>query len=438
MQISVLVKVLKINRPAYFSEGSDTCLRLIKLGYDILVFKFSVIKRNIIYGSQTSPQDFWVSYINPFNIREEEFMATKEWQHNPIAQKAGAPAAAGDPGSYVWVGDKTQHIVYLGLENQVHELWLRKGQDWRYGGALSMTTGGQMAGGDPDGYAWEGDQTQHIIYRGQDNQIHELWQRKGAEWKYGGALSARVGAPLAVGNLSGFVWEKDQTQHIIYRGPDNGIHEIWQRKGAEWKYGGSLNQQVGAPATAGDPFGFVWEEDQTQHVVYRGADNQIHELWYRKKPGWSYEGAMTLKLGAPAAGGDPVGYVWKADKSQHILYRGLENQVQELWYRQKSGWAYGGALSAKAGGPPAAGNPAGYAWEVDDTQHVVYRGQDSQIHELWQRRGKEWKYGGALNVNTGGPVAAGDPDGFAWEEDETQHIVYRGQDNQIHELWQRK
>jgi hypothetical protein len=166
-------------------------------------------------------------------------------------------------------------------------------------------------------------------------------------------------------------------------------------------------------------------------------DNQIHELWYRKKTGWMYEGSLTLRLGAPQAAGDPVYYVWRGDKTQHILYRGLEGHIQELWYRQKQGWAYGGALSARVGAPPALGNPAGYAWEKDQTQHVTYRGADTQIHELWQRKGQEWKYGGILSVVTGSPAAAGDPDGFAWEEDQTQHIVYRGVDNQIHELWQR-
>jgi transposase len=31
----------------------------------------------------------------------------------------------------------------------------------------------------------------------------------------------------------------------------------------------------------------------------------------------------------------------------------------------------------------ATGDPAGYTWDVDRTQHVVYRGGDGHIHELW-------------------------------------------------------
>ena len=362
----------------------------------------------------------------------------KEWQHNPIGQKAGAPAAASDPGSFSWEHDRTQHVVYRGADNQVHELWLRQGSEWKYGGSLSMTTGAQMAASNVSGYAWADDQTQHVVYRGQDNNIHELWQRQGQPWKYGGALNARVSAPPAVGDPSGYDWGHDKTQHIVYRGADNQIHELWQRKGADWKYGGAINQKLGAPPAAADPAGFAWEGDDTQHVVYVGQDNQIHELWQRQGQPWKYEGALSSRLGAPAAAGDLIGYAWQKDQTQHIVYRGAEGQIQELWLRKGKPWAYGGALSAKAGGPAAAGDPSAFAWEGDDTQHVVYRGPDNQIHEIWQRRGAEWKYGGAINVITGAPAAAGDPSGFAWEGDNTQHVVYRSVDNQIHEMWFRR
>jgi hypothetical protein len=84
----------------------------------------------------------------------------------------------------------------------------------------------------------------------------------------------------------GYTWEDDNTQHIIYRGTDGHIHELWQRKallsGHNWEYGGALTQAASAPLAESDPFGFAWEKDDTQHIVYRGTDNMIHELWYRK------------------------------------------------------------------------------------------------------------------------------------------------------------
>jgi hypothetical protein len=40
-------------------------------------------------------------------------------------------------------------------------------------------------------------------------------------------------------------------------------------------------------------------------------------------------------------------------------------------------------LTAATGAADAAGDPAGYTWNIDSTQHVVYRGTDGHIHELW-------------------------------------------------------
>ena len=379
-----------------------------------------------------------------------------KWQHNPISAKAGAPAAAGKPTGFAWEHDKTQHIVYRGADSQIHELWFRHellSNDWKYGGALSAMTGAPAAAGDPSAFAWEWDKTQHIVYRGQDGQIHEIWFKKdlmGAKWQYGGALSAKTGAPAAAGDPFGYVWEEDKTQHIVYRGVDNGIHEIFCKKGitgAKWEYGGALNAKVGAPAAAGDPSGFAWEHDKTQHIVYRGVDNNVHELWFRHgvvDNTWKYGGALNAKTGAPASAGNAMGYSWEQDKTQHVVYRSVDNQVQELWFSKglmNAEWKYGGAIGAKTGGQPTAGDPFGFSWEGDKTQHILYRGAEGQIHELWFRKellSAEWKYGGALSAMAGGPVAASDPIGFAWEGDSSQHVIYRGTDNQVHELYMKK
>ena len=31
---------------------------------------------------------------------------------------------------------------------------------------------------------------------------------------------------------------------------------------------------------AGDPAAYMFDAQGTQHVVYRGSDNHIHELWW--------------------------------------------------------------------------------------------------------------------------------------------------------------
>jgi hypothetical protein len=361
-----------------------------------------------------------------------------DWQHNPISQALKAPEAASEPTCYAWVRDHTQHIVYRSADGQIHELWLRKGQSWQYGGALTKTTNAPEADGDPCGYVWEFDGTQHIIYRGKDKQIHELWQKQGQPWKYGGALTKTAGAPAAAGDPWAYARELDGTQHGVYRADDGQIHELWQKQGQPWKHGGALTQMTGAGQAAGDPTGFAWDDDGTQHVVYRGADNQVHELWQRQGQPWKHGGALSHTLGAPAAAGEPTCYAWTKDGTQHIMYRGTDNQVYELWLRKGEGWKLGGALTQMAKSPPADGSPSGWSWESDASQHVAYRGTDNGIHELWQAQGKSWAYGGSLTQKTKAPAAIGNPDGFAWDDDGTQHVVYLGTDHHIHEFWMRK
>jgi len=385
-------------------------------------------------------------------------MSKRQWEHNPLCQVTGAPAAAGKPDAYAWEKDNTQHIVYLGADSHIHEIWYRKGlldNKWNYGGSLSEKTGAPQADSNPNGYVWEKDNSQHIIYRGTDNQIHEIWQRqnmlKTGEWEYGGSLTQRANAPAGIGNPYAYAWEKDKSQHVIYRSADGDVHELWFEHGAvtsgDWKYGGAINSKVGALAAAGDPAGYAWEKDKTQHIVYRGTDNQVYELWFREGfifSNWKYEKQpLTTMVGAPPAAGDPMGYAWEEDDTQHVVYLGQDDQIHEIYFkRSDKKWAYGGSMTQKVGAPPAAGNPMGYTWEDDNTQHIIYRGTDGHIHELWQRKallsGHNWQYGGSLTEAASAPLAESDPFGFAWEKDDTQHIVYRGTDSMVHELWYRK
>jgi carbohydrate-selective porin OprB len=80
---------------------------------------------------------------------------------------------------------------------------------------------------------------------------------------------------MATGNPVGYVLG-DNTQHVVYRGRDNHIHELWW-DGA-WHHN-DLTNAAGAPAASSSPEGYILG-DGTQHVVYRGGDDHIHELWW--------------------------------------------------------------------------------------------------------------------------------------------------------------
>ncbi len=97
-----------------------------------------------------------------------------------------------------------------------------------------------------------------------------------------------------------------------------------------WHYN-DLTNAAGAPAAAGDPAGYMFDAQGTQHVVYRGSDAHVHELWWEGTGGWHYND-LTNAAGAPAAAGDPAGYMFDAQGTQHVVYRGSDAHVDELWW----------------------------------------------------------------------------------------------------------
>jgi hypothetical protein len=340
------------------------------------------------------------------------------WNLNNLTLAAGAPVlAASIPAGYTWDVDSTQHVVYRGTDNHIHELWFNS--QWNHND-LTVAAGAPLAVGDPAGYTWDVDHTQHVVYRGTDNHIHELWFN--GQWNHND-LTVAASAPLAAGFPAGYTWNIDSTQHVVYRGMDDHIHELWFN--GQWNHN-DLTVAAGAPLAVGDPAGYTWNIDSTQHVVYRGNDAHIHELWFNGQ--WNHND-LTVAASAPLAVGDPDGYTWSVDSTQHVVYRGSDAHIHELWFNGQ--WNHND-LTVAASAPAAVGEPAGYTWDVDNTQHVVYRGNDAHIHELWFNG--QWNHND-LTLAASAPVSAGDPDGYTWSVDRTEHVVFQGNDSHIYELW---
>ncbi|MET0385640.1 MAG: trypsin-like peptidase domain-containing protein [Polyangiales bacterium] len=345
------------------------------------------------------------------------------WNTNDLSAATGAAAAESDPHGYVFAAQGTQHVVYRGQDSHIHELWWDT-TGWHRGN-LTASADAPAAAGRPAGYVFAAQGTQHVVYRGQDGHIHELWWDT-TGWHHGN-LTAITQAPPAAGDPAGYMLDAQGTQHVVYRSQDGKLHELWWDPEG-WHYG-NLTAATGAPAAAGDPSGYVFDAQNTQHVVYRGKDGQIHELWW-DNTGW-HRGDLTAITGAPPAAGDPTAYVFDLQGTQHVVYRGRDGHVHELWW-DTTGW-HRGDLSGVTGAPNAAGDPAAYVFDGQGTQHVVYRGQDGHIHELW------WDAGGwhhaDLTAATAAPAAAGEPFGYVFDGQGTQHVVFRDHVGQIHELW---
>ena len=129
-----------------------------------------------------------------------------------------------------------------------------------------------------------------------------------------------------------------------------------------WKHN-DLTKATGAPGcwNSSAPAGYTWDVDKTQHVVYRGVDDHIYELWFSSNSWtWSHNdltnatGAPRVASGTPghpALRNAPAGYTWDVDKTQHVVYRGVDEHIHELWFSSSS-WTWNHNDLTKATGAP--------------------------------------------------------------------------------------
>jgi catechol 2,3-dioxygenase-like lactoylglutathione lyase family enzyme len=338
-------------------------------------------------------------------------------------------------------GDKTEHVFYRDHDGDVVELFTKQGDNtgWHTTNLTVAATAPKAASG-PNAF-YEGDtKTSHVFYRGTDDGIHELYRDSNGKWAHND-LTKGPGAPKAAGEPAGYAEEGNKTEHVVFRTGDGDLIELYSKYGetAGWKLR-DLTKDAGAPRAAGSPDAFYWPSTKSQHVVYRGSDDNVHELFMEPNGKWSH---MNLTEGskAPKAAGDPSAYLENQNNTEHVCYRTAEGDVVQLYakYKGTDGWHHED-LTAATKAPKAAGDPSGYrlresALRGITTQHVVYRGEEGDVHELFMGGAEnKWAHND-ISKEANAPRAAGDPAGYVFEADRTQHVVFQTADSNILELY---
>ncbi len=77
------------------------------------------------------------------------------------------------------------------------------------------------------GYAFDGQMTEHIIFVGVDGHLHEMWSDAG-QWHSGDLTLATGTVPPALGpgSISGYVAAASGSQHVVFVGVDGHIYEL--------------------------------------------------------------------------------------------------------------------------------------------------------------------------------------------------------------------
>ena len=316
-------------------------------------------------------------------LRWDENENNPTWRHKELTSDAGAPKAFFEVRANVHYATGTQHVDYLGLndqsllDNQVHDLYADDSNSWSHTNVTTAVPGGaQPALTTPTGFEFR--TLQHVDYQGTDSHIHELWFDSNG-WHDNDITNAPV---VSVGPLTARVFASTATQHVVFRGNSGShIHELWWDDNGLWRHS-DLTAASQAPAANGEPTNYTFEAQGTQHVNYLGTDGHVHELWWDYENGWQHND-LTYRTSAPL-GGLPSGYVFTSQGTQHVVYRGTEGHIHELWW-DNSGWHHNDLSMGAPDALMAGGDPTGYEFIPNvgqGSQHIIYASRDHHVIEL--------------------------------------------------------
>jgi hypothetical protein len=418
------------HRPLVLQTGALGPLHVLPefCGFRVLSVRNDVIdKIHLVSTSKLEANEYrlaWEEAIRPEPVRR--------YLHVERSRRHNAPAAAGAPSGIVSQALGVTNVVYRDAEGRLHELW-QKGAESGTSNLTSLADNAIRAAGDPTSCLDTTGSLELALYRGADGHVHSLYWSTGAVGR--DALSRTAGGPRAAGNPVGFV-QKDGTNVVVYRAQTGHLPALWwtgtNPPGTE-----DLTGPASAEPVLGDPAPYINTKTGENIVGYRGADGHIHILY------WS-SGAVAHEdlsgfAGSPAAAGDPVAYYNPRDDAHQVTYRSQDGHLHELWWTGNNPVSHWDLTAAAADAPPAASDPAAYYSAGTNTKHVVYRGADGHLNEIW------WVPGGGVPARTDltiaalAPVAAegpphDKPSAFTVEGPNSQHVVYRGTDDHIHEI----
>jgi hypothetical protein len=379
-------------------------------------------------------------------------MAT--WHSEDLQQLTGAPGKSeGQTTGYVWNSDpsgSSQHVVYVASDNHVHEVYTAKGWDGWGHVDLSKEAGAPRAlgGSTPFGYAWDRDRSQHVVYVGEDLHVHELFFGAGGPWRHFD-LTKEAGTSSLVkagGTVFAYVWDRDpagSSQHVIYVGGDLKVHELYTRGGG-WTHHNLTDAGRGHLVASVSAFGYVWNGDaagSTQHVLYQSSlDRHIHELVFGANDRTWRDYNLGAAAGGPTAllGGTPFGYAWELDGSQHVVYQGADPlHVHELWFSNQTRSWHHSDLTSTTGIKPTHSVPFGYTFQPSPDLHsqsVVIHMLESlmvssnpvttRLYQLtFNSQERIWR-AVDIQLSDGQIQPASPPMGWGWEETGSQHVIY--------------
>ena len=138
---------------------------------------------------------------------------------------------------------------------------------------------------------------------------------------------------------------------------------------------------------------------------------------------------------AVPSGNNRLAFTEAEDGSRQVVYRTEKGQLHESISSADASTVTNTIVSLPPNVPPAAGRPSVYT-RIPGERHLLYRGDDNHLHDLLMPAAGDkdaaWQHTNLTELLSQ-PVARCDPS--VTVVDGVPHIVYVGQDSMTHELW---
>ncbi len=267
--------------------------------------------------------------------------------------------------------------------------------------------------------------TDNVFYLGTDEQAHVLtWSASGKPWGEEASLDSTPGTAAALGSaLSGHAALNSSctthSEEVFYLGTNQHVYERWRWSVNfdGWHSTDVTEANSAKPVAAiGSPLaGFYDCSAQIDAMFYVGTNQHLYELLFNTQAIWQSID-LTTTTGAPTVAS---GSMLTADVNtennpsvEEVFFLDSNNHVQEIstYSTNPAGW--GRTAGGNPNGDLTSSTGAGLAFPgtamsvnvstIDNTDHVFYVGQDENIHELWWNG--SWH--AAIDDNTSGTPTA--------------------------------
>ena len=244
------------------------------------------------------------------------------------------------------------NVVYIGTNQHVYQLSLNGATAAWSNQDLTALTGNTLAAPESTLTATRGsiNKSLHIIYLGTNAHVYQLWFNAAAATWNNQDLTVNTGNTLAAtGSALAQFFDSFGGQHVFYLGRNQHVYQLY-RNDATFSWSnqdltaatGNTVAALASPLTAF--LGRVFSNNRdSQNIMYLGTNGHVCQLWFNASSGsWTNQDLTSSPptIGALAAAGSAItGFVDPniQDGGEHAFYLGTNQHIYQLYHDLSAG-----------------------------------------------------------------------------------------------------